>query len=366
MFGPERWKTVAGRDWSHWDMWCCLVCVTDFGGDWSALEDAVVERHRLRTVATETWEAKRSHLLDLRARLDDVGLSPAALAGQRDADASGGKVLMAKARRKLLDQDLAERDLTPQMVDTPREGLRRRAWRGHWDGFPVSPAEEVAPFEKVFRRLSRAGYVDVFRLDALVGRLTASAAGDPARLLAVRRALLTVVAEGYHRGARDDGFLGTTVHDAVAAYLATPWRDTGIDPVVYWTDLCEWCVWDSWGMTFEQEADLFRGARRDEVETIESILVDLDAELRSHRLDHEAREARELIAWMTVATRSFDRMVDSAERLKADSWRPVAKMATVAAKRGRRELAVAIYDAAIAGGGLHVSHLTSLRDALGK
>ncbi|HYT78736.1 MAG TPA: hypothetical protein VEQ37_05695 [Actinomycetota bacterium] len=50
--------------------------------------------------------------------------------------------MLAKARRKVLEQGLAGRDLTPAMVDTPRMRLRTRGLRGRWDRFPVSPAAD--------------------------------------------------------------------------------------------------------------------------------------------------------------------------------------------------------------------------------
>jgi hypothetical protein len=27
IFGPERWSTAAGADWSYWDLWFCVVCL---------------------------------------------------------------------------------------------------------------------------------------------------------------------------------------------------------------------------------------------------------------------------------------------------------------------------------------------------
>ena len=32
VYGPETWGTVAGRDWSWWDLWFCLIAVKDHGG----------------------------------------------------------------------------------------------------------------------------------------------------------------------------------------------------------------------------------------------------------------------------------------------------------------------------------------------
>ena len=97
-----------------------------------------------------------------------------------------------------------------------------------------------------------------------------------------------------------------------------------------------------------------------DVDSVEKLLLDLEAEHHAHRLDHEADEALQLIAWLAVATRSFDRFVPAAERLYAEWWMPVDAMGEAAAQAGKRDLAAEVYGAAIAGGGWHVDHLTHL------
>jgi hypothetical protein len=119
IFGPEPWGEVAGRTWSHWDLWFCLVLVSDFDDDWAAFSEELWRR-RSPYLLTLDEEAKVSHLEDLRARLADAGLGAAELV----AEATDDRKLLAKARRKVLDQPLDRgRDLTPAMSATPRERL---------------------------------------------------------------------------------------------------------------------------------------------------------------------------------------------------------------------------------------------------
>ena len=92
VFGPEPWQEVAGRTWSHWDLWYCLVLVSDFDGDWAALAEELWRR-RSPYLLTLDEEAKNSHLDDVRARLADAGLGPTELAGV----AAGDRRLLAKA-----------------------------------------------------------------------------------------------------------------------------------------------------------------------------------------------------------------------------------------------------------------------------
>ena len=80
-FGPEPWRELAGSTWSHWDLWFCTLAVTGFDGDWARLGDEIVRRSP-RYLVGLAWEAKLSHLEDLRARLAAADLDAAELAGE--------------------------------------------------------------------------------------------------------------------------------------------------------------------------------------------------------------------------------------------------------------------------------------------
>jgi hypothetical protein len=97
--GPEVWRADAGVEWSYWDLWFALLCVRDHGGDWDGLDAAITALGR------SDGEAKWSHLLDLRTRLDMAGLS----AGELVADAIGEEGLITRARAKVLTGPLRAR-----------------------------------------------------------------------------------------------------------------------------------------------------------------------------------------------------------------------------------------------------------------
>jgi hypothetical protein len=180
IFGPEPWREVAGRTWSHWDLWYCLVLVSDFDDDWAAFSEKLW-RHRSPYLLTLDEESKVSHLDDLRARLADAGLGAANLVGA----AAGDRKLLAKARRKVLDQPLDRgRNMTPAMWATPRERLWCRAMHGRWERFPVSPASAHARFADQVartRRRGRGGYGIAQALQPLLDDQDRRLAGDPAR-----------------------------------------------------------------------------------------------------------------------------------------------------------------------------------------
>ncbi|HEX5994414.1 MAG TPA: hypothetical protein VFY84_04665, partial [Jiangellales bacterium] len=37
VFGSEVWRETGGGEWSFWDLWFCVVCLLDHGGDWTEL-----------------------------------------------------------------------------------------------------------------------------------------------------------------------------------------------------------------------------------------------------------------------------------------------------------------------------------------
>lgn len=117
VFGPEPWASVGGREWSHWDLWYCLVAVLDHGGGLDGLEAVFVAGLKGPLWGRDAIEAKLSHLTDLRTRLSEARLSPAGLI---PPDAGVDRGLVSKARRKLSGRGLESRAMTPAMVDTPR------------------------------------------------------------------------------------------------------------------------------------------------------------------------------------------------------------------------------------------------------
>lgn len=276
IFGPEPWRELARGTWSHWDLWFCTLAITGFDCDWARLGDEIVRRSPRYLVGLD-WEAKLSHLEDLRARLAAADLDAAELA----SEAAHDKKVVARARRKVLDQPLqGGRDLSPAMRATPRERLWCRAMHGHWDRFPVSPAGAHDEFAETVKRVRARG-----------------------------------------RGA---------------------W---GIVQV-YFTDLCELCVWENHGLLYQRETAPFASVAVEHRDLVEALLWSLATELRGHRLGYPAEVAMALVAYLQAATGRLDRLVATAERLGSDQWMPVVALAQAALAAERRDLALEVFAAA--------------------
>jgi hypothetical protein len=345
VFGPEPWREVAGRIWSHWDLWFCLVLVSDFDGDWAAFSGELW-RCRSPYLLTLDEEAKNSHLDDLRARLADAGLGPTDLAGAATAD----RKLLAKGRRKVLDQPLNRgRDMTPAMWATPRERLWCRAMHGHWERFPVSPAPAHARFaDEVARARSRGrgGYGIAQALQRLLDDQDRLLTGDPAARLALWRGLLTTGIEALGEVRDRDGELAGLLGGSLAAYARLPWQPTGIEAETYFTDLCELCVWENHGLLYQRETAPFAGVGVDHHDLVERLLWSLADELEGHRLGYQVEVATGLVAYLQVASARLDGLVATAERLGSDQWMPIVALAETALAAGRRDLARRVFAAA--------------------
>jgi hypothetical protein len=309
------------------------------------LEHAILEGRR-RSFGGRDWEGKDNHLYDLETRLLARGIDADVLAAGHLRD----KTVLAKARRKVLEQGLAGRDLTPAMLDTPRRRLRTRALRGHWERFPVSPAAHCKAFTAVIEKARRQGagsFHTATRLENLAEELDAEHANRPAERLAVWRGLATAIIEAFEDGLCDpEGAYASCGGEAIARYSGLPWEGVGLADADHYRDLCELCVWDQWALLYHRETAPFRRVRRRDVPLVEEILWEVEAEHRSSHLEYQAEEAAQIVAWLHIATRTFNRFVPTAERLGSDWWMPVTAMAEAAIAAGNTELAVRVFAAA--------------------
>lgn len=343
IYGPEEWLEHAGAPWVHWDRWYCLVCVEDFAGDWDALAERLSGRSG-RLHSGPDAEAKLSHLDYLVARLDGAGLGAGALAGLEPADSR----LLAKARRKVLQQGLAGHDYTHAMVNTPRRRRRRRALNGGWDVFPVDPAGPYEQLVETFdgcRHIPKGATFDIVRDFEQTLADIDQQADDPAVLLAVRRAALAAVAELAHRGDDSYGNISDAGRQIWKAYIATDWRGL-VEPVSYWRDIAELVAFDDYSHLHQRETLPWSRACRSEVAAITDILLALADEYRTVRLDWHADQATIAVAWLHVATRHLDGFAEVAQRLGSSHWMPIVGLAERALGCRRPDVAQAVFDAA--------------------
>jgi hypothetical protein len=350
VFGPEPWAEIAGMSWSHFDRWFALVATSDFGGDLDALRLALEQRLRDTLSGRRDVEAKLSHLADLRERLSAAGAGVRTLATCEAADTtSPAKTTLAKARRKVLDQALDGRSMTEPMRVTPRSRLVERARYGHWELFPVSPA---GWYPRLGGDGSSTGFVrkgSSFAAARRLGRRLAQC--DSARLgvgerLALHRAFHTVGLELADRADDSYGVIGELRADAFRTYVSIDWAAAGMRAEDYWQDLCELLVAEPYALTHRQETLAFERVGDEHAEIVEAILRRLAAEWRVAYQDFCAERAEQLVAWLHVARRRYERYVDTARALGSRTWMPIVALAESALSADDAPLALVVFRAA--------------------
>jgi hypothetical protein len=333
-------------NWSYWDLWFCVVVVTDHGASWDQLEGRLVDELRDRTGGHEGTESKLSHLADLRARLDEAGLVPDDLATPEVLAQRG---LLVKARTKMASRYLEGRATTPAMIETPRVRLRRRSRIGRWDAFPVNPERYYRSFRRhveVKDHVSKnRSFSAVRRIEERLGSLDQAdlTAGER---LALYRAFHTAGLELADRADDSFGNVGEMRREAWHSYLGIDWRAAGMAPEDYWADLCDLVVFEDYALEFEEETLPWSRVPAGQVDLVEGVLGALEVECRASYLDYPADQALTQLAWLAVAGRHVTRYVAVASRLGTDHWREVDALAESALRATRRDLAVEVFRAA--------------------
>lgn len=362
--GAEVWSAVAGRNWSYWDLWFCLVTVLDHAGDLGKLRDHFIADLRAGFDYSRrcTNEAKLSHLAGLEKRLDQACLTPPTLV---PPEAIGDKNLIAKARKKVAADRIDRRAMTQDMLYPPRVVLESLALYGRWGLYPIDPSE----FYQEFRSFVQVDHIPVDRTVSLTRRMSKrlatvdSSCVMPTERLALYRAFYTAGVDAQEHADDSWGEIGRMREDAWATFLDLDWRSTPIDPEDYWQDICGLRVWENYGLAHDHEADAYRQALPSEAPMIEEILLKWETDLRSVWLDYRADEARDQIAWFQLALGRFDHFEEAAARIGSESWQPIVAMVKAAFRAGRPEIAQAVFAAADRPG-LHREYIANVRSQL--
>jgi len=346
-FGAELWEERFGQAWSLWDLWYCVVIELDHDGDPDGLREVFVESIRSPGFGSgRAGEAKLSHLDDLLSRLLSVDRRPSELADDEQLD---DKRVVKRARDKVTGRvPLEWRAKTEPMLDTPRRRFEEQARFG-WDAFPSDPGRF---YERLRPIADGKSHVNKYKSFEVVDRLLKRLADldGPRRTLDDRvslyRAFHTAGLVLADRADDSHGNVGETRSSAWEMYLSLDWRTAGIEPIAYWSDICNMLIWEPYAIDHKAETKWFAQVRADEVELVAGILRSLEVDLRAAILDWEADRALEAVAHLYLATDHVDGFANAAEALGSRSWMPIVAMADHALAAGDRETAALVFDAA--------------------
>lgn len=356
VYGPEQWSELAGRSWSYWDLWFSAVAVVDHADSLDDLEAHLVDELGRHGDGRQGTESKLSHLVDLKSRLEEAGLSPVDLTTPH---VFSDKRVLAKARKKVGDRWVEGRAMTPAMLETPRVRLVRRSRFGRWNAFPVDPGLYYKSFRghvEVKDHVSKhKSFTVVDRVEERLRSLDQPTL-TPDRRLALYRGFHTAGLELADRTDDSHGNVGQLRVGAWQTYLGIDWRAAGTRSEDYWADVCDLVVFEPYALDYKEETLPWQRVPAGQAELIEGYLLSLGSECRSHYLDYQAEKALQELAWLAVAGRRFSQYVTAATRLGSEHWMPIEAMAESALRSGRRELAIGVFQAADRPG-FHQEHL---------
>lgn len=285
--GPEVWRVVDGVEFSHWDRWLLRLSITEPEG-LDSIEATFRERLKVRSSGGDA-EAMLAQLVDLKLRLSQLGR----VASQVLDDEELASEWLFKKAWKRVWHDGPNRK-TRAMMETPRWRLERRALRGHWPEFIVSPSHFEAALTRVVGPVH--AYLD-YRVvgsvaEALESQVRFLAVGTSKQeALALHRCAMTTVIETMNRADDSDADLAV-----VFAAFETAYLDLVIDfldePFVL-VDLIELAIWEDYGLVRHVEPFLTTLPER-HADAAMRCLGRIIAELRRETLDYQLKRAMRL------------------------------------------------------------------------
>ena len=354
---------------TYWDLWFAIVLTQDFDGDWEEMIEGLRERSESHFYLADTYKGFANHLSLLRQALDGAQLSVDDILAEAGEDAI--KRHKSRARRKILEMHIQKKEKSAWMIETPRKQREDRAMRGHWGGFPVNPEQYAGSLARCY---GSSGFYNKHRSFTLERKLSAwvekyEARASLAKIFALYRAFLTVAVEKMNMVDDSFGVIGELYQDVFEKYCRLERAKLDMQPQAFFQDLVELMIWEDYAGTSKHQPDFFAGLSSAEVPLVESILEKAWEELRELELEYHAEKALTMLGMLYVQQRIYDKFVPVARLMGTREWQRITRMAEMAVKRRKQDLALAVYEACLRPGS-HEAFLREkyrdLKDKLGK
>lgn len=353
---------------TYWDLWFAIVLTQDFGGDWEKMMGHLREKSKTYAYLGGGYDGFANHINLLRQTLDNATLSVDNILAEAGEDAI--KSQKTKARHKILEMHIQEKEKSVWMIETPRKQRMDQAMRGHWRDFPVNPEEYAGSMARCY---GSSRFYNKHRSFALEEKLSAwvekhEARASQAKTFALYRAFLTVSVEKMNMVDDSFGVIGELYQDMFEKYCRLDRAKLDMQPEAFFLDLVELMIWEDYAGTSKYQPDLFAGLSPAEVPLVESILEKEWEALSELELTYHAEKALTMLGLLYVQQRIYDKFVPMAQRMGTRAWERITRMADMALKRRKKDLALAVYEACL-GPGSHEAFLRGkyreLKDKLG-
>ena len=352
--------TTQGKtlDLSYWDLWFALMAVNDFDGDLDQLAERI-KQGTSDIYDRDAVERKRWHLRDLKHRLEEARVTPAHI---MSAAGDLAKSERQRAIKKVMESGDRPSGWSQLMRNTPRRRRDPQALRGYWDRFPVSPQPYYETIGSHF--LSRAFYPESmsFKIAQTLDRYSEKAAklleaGKAAQAQALLRGWMVVIVELMEKADDSGGWIGMSFKEGFTAYLKIPIDQTGIDEAVFFLDLLDFLIWEDYGLTDDRIEGYFQGLNESQADLCVEHLRHEVATLHDDDLDYQSEEALTFLGQVIAEKERFDEFEDLARKMGSRAWKRIIRLVDGAMKRGKKPLAIKVFEAALTGG-THLSFLT--------
>jgi hypothetical protein len=351
-------------DLSYWDLWFGIVAVLRHDGDLDLLADWIKDERGFY-YDRRSVERKRCHIRDLKRRLEEAAIIPADIVL---ADADLAKTEKQRAIRKVADPLHRQGEFSEPMRNTPRERRFPHALRGYWDKFPVSPKTFAKRVGAHFRSKTCYSKNASFRISEILDGYVEQAkklleAGKAAQAQGLLRGWMTVIVELMAKADDSFGSIGMSFKDGFTLYLRIPLDPTGIEPQVFFADLLDFLIWEDYGLTDDGIEGYFKGLNDHQADLcIEHLRHEVTALLEDD-LEYQSEAALTFLGQVVAEQERFDDFEKLARQMGSREWKRIIRLVDRAMKRGKRQLAIKVMEAALTEGN-HLGFLTKKYEKL--
>lgn len=354
--GPEVALSIPTQqgtsvDLSYWDLWFALSAWHNFEGDLDRLAIGIKEG-RGSMIDRDSIERKRSHLRDLKRRLEAASITPAQIVKAAGALARTEKRRALERVKGSCDRPIA---WSEPMRNTPRNRRYPMALHGHWNRFPVSPQPYYETIRSHYNPKAFYSESMSFKIARTLDRYADKASkllavGNAAQAQALLRGWMTVIIELMEQADDSCGCIAMSFDDGFRAYLTIPLDETGIDDDVFLHDLLDFLIWEDYGLTDHGIEGFFKGLTDGQADFCIDHMRHEVAALRDDDLDYQSEQALTFLGQVIAEQKRFDQFEALAGEMGAREWRRIVTLVDVAMKNRKKPLALKVLEAAMTNG----------------